>query len=228
MSTKDHVSGKVGVCEWHSSDQWVSPKHRNMKGLSRYNSTLIGPKKQAKFENDCILRNGHRIEITQPNSVILVSFSSAKYALNNAVQNDTFSSQGTENMLFCFFGDTRYAIFLSQKSQPGSCTNEGLFYKKKKKKKISVIHHCYCYHGFTVVWKATDTHCPLPTDHQRKFNNPRICFCAAKRKKFIGTAKLLNSVYRVARSDSVNPFSMGTGWTLYKVCGGFRISYGTG
>ena len=26
----------------------------------------------------------------------------------------------------------------------------------------------------------------------------------------------------------VNPFSTGTGWTLYKVYGGFRISYGTG
>ena len=25
-----------------------------------------------------------------------------------------------------------------------------------------------------------------------------------------------------------NPFSMGTGWTLYKVRGFFRISYGTG
>ena len=26
----------------------------------------------------------------------------------------------------------------------------------------------------------------------------------------------------------LNPFSTGTGWTLYKVYGGFRISYGTG
>ena len=26
----------------------------------------------------------------------------------------------------------------------------------------------------------------------------------------------------------LNPFSMGTRWTLYKVYGGFRISYGTG
>ena len=26
----------------------------------------------------------------------------------------------------------------------------------------------------------------------------------------------------------VNPFSTGTVWTLYKVYGGFRISYGTG
>ena len=26
----------------------------------------------------------------------------------------------------------------------------------------------------------------------------------------------------------INPFSTGTGWTLYKVYGGFRISYGTG
>ena len=27
---------------------------------------------------------------------------------------------------------------------------------------------------------------------------------------------------------NINPFSTGTGWTLYKVYGGFRISYGTG
>ena len=26
----------------------------------------------------------------------------------------------------------------------------------------------------------------------------------------------------------INPFSTGTGWTLYKVYGGFRISYGMG
>ena len=26
----------------------------------------------------------------------------------------------------------------------------------------------------------------------------------------------------------INPFSTGTGWTLYKVYGGFRILYGTG
>ena len=34
----------------------------------------------------------------------------------------------------------------------------------------------------------------------------------------------VTSVDRVA----FNPFSTGTGWTLYKVYGGFRISYGTG
>ena len=32
----------------------------------------------------------------------------------------------------------------------------------------------------------------------------------------------------VKKYPSVNPFSTGTGWTLYKVYGGFRISYGTG
>ena len=30
------------------------------------------------------------------------------------------------------------------------------------------------------------------------------------------------------RVDAFNPFSTGTGWTLYKVYGGFRISYGMG
>ena len=77
-----------------------------MKGLSRYNYTLIGRKNQAKFENDYISRNGHRIKIIQPYSMILVSFSSAEDALTNGVKTiyDTFSSQGTENPPFRFFG----------------------------------------------------------------------------------------------------------------------------
>ena len=74
--------------------QWDSAKH-DMKGHSRHNSSLIGRKNQAKVENDCVLRNGHRIKITQPNSMIFVSFSSVEDAL--------FSSQSTENRPFRFF-----------------------------------------------------------------------------------------------------------------------------
>ena len=50
------------------------------------NSSLIGCKNQAKLENDCISRNGRRIKITQPNLMILVSFSSAEDALSNDVK----------------------------------------------------------------------------------------------------------------------------------------------
>ena len=57
-----------------------------MKGHSRHNSSLIGRKNQAKFENDSVSRNGHRIEIIQPNSIILVPFSSAEDALFNYVK----------------------------------------------------------------------------------------------------------------------------------------------
>ena len=65
-----------------------------MKGLSRYNSTLTSRKNQVKFENDCVSRNGHKIKIAQPNSMILVSFSSAEDALfNNVKKYDTFSLQ---------------------------------------------------------------------------------------------------------------------------------------
>ena len=46
-------------------------------------STLIGGKNQAKFEKDCVSRNGHRIIIAQPNLMILASFSSAEDALFN-------------------------------------------------------------------------------------------------------------------------------------------------
>ena len=94
------------------TDQWASPKH-HMKGLSRYNSTLIGRKNQAKYENDCVSRNGHKIKIAQPNSMILVSFSFAEDALFNDVSKyDTFSSQSTENQPFRFVWDTLY-IYLS-------------------------------------------------------------------------------------------------------------------
>ena len=83
-----------------------------MKGHSRHNSSLIGRKNQVKFENDCVLRNGHRIKITQPNSKILVSFSSVEDTLFSDVKKlDTFSSQGTENPPFRFFWNTRYSAF---------------------------------------------------------------------------------------------------------------------
>ena len=64
-----------------NTDQWASTKH-HMEVFSRHNSLLIGHKNQAKFENDCISRNGHRFKITQPNLMILVSFSSAENALS--------------------------------------------------------------------------------------------------------------------------------------------------
>ena len=51
-----------------------------MKGHSQHNPSLIGRKNQAKFENDCVLTNGHRIKITLSNLMILVSFSSAGVA----------------------------------------------------------------------------------------------------------------------------------------------------
>ena len=78
-----------------------------MEGLSQHNSSLIGRKNPGKFENDCISRNGDRIKITQPNLMILVSFSSAEDALSNDVKiYYTFSSQGTENPPFGFFWGT--------------------------------------------------------------------------------------------------------------------------
>ena len=85
------------------------PQNTIMEALSRHNSSLIGRKNPAKFENDCILRNGNRIKITQPYLMILVSFSSAEDALSNDVnKHNTFSSQDTENPPFRFFLDTRY------------------------------------------------------------------------------------------------------------------------
>ena len=87
----------------------INGKHL-MKGHSRHNASLIGRKNQSKFKNDCLSWNGYRINITQPNSMILVSFSSAEDALFNDVREyDTFRSQGTENPPFHFLGDTQYS-----------------------------------------------------------------------------------------------------------------------
>ena len=86
---------------------WTGFAKHHMEGLSQHNSSLIGRKNPGKFENDCISRNGDRIKITQPNLMILVSFSSAEDALSNDVKiYYTFSSQGTENPPFGFFGGT--------------------------------------------------------------------------------------------------------------------------
>ena len=44
-------------------------------------------------------------KLLKPNLMILVSFSSAEYASSNNVKKyDIFISQGTENLLFPFFG----------------------------------------------------------------------------------------------------------------------------
>ena len=95
-----------------ATDQWASPKHL-MEGFSRHNPSLIGRKNQAKFENDCISRSGHRFKIPQPNLMILVLFSFAEDALSNDVTKyEIFSSQGTENPPFRFFWDTRYKQYV--------------------------------------------------------------------------------------------------------------------
>ena len=72
------------VATKRNTDQWAFTKHR-VEGFSRHNSLLVGRKNQAKFENDCISRNGHRIKITHPNLMILVSFSSGEDAISNDI-----------------------------------------------------------------------------------------------------------------------------------------------
>ena len=58
----------LGEAHWSVStiETWFNriPKGIIMKGYSRHNSSLIGCKNRAKFENDRISRNGHRIKTT--------------------------------------------------------------------------------------------------------------------------------------------------------------------
>ena len=102
------------VVSFVDTDQWASLTH-HMKGHSRHNSSLIGRRKhQAKFGNDCVSRNGHRIKITQPNSMILVSFYSAEDAL---FKDEKKISHFSILKIRLFFwgggggGDTRYREF---------------------------------------------------------------------------------------------------------------------
>ena len=99
--------GPLNRVSFLDTDQWAFPPNTTMKGHSQH--SLIGLKNQAKFENDCVLTNGHRIKITQSNLMILVSFSSAEDVwFNDLNRYNTFSLQGTENPPFRFFWDTRY------------------------------------------------------------------------------------------------------------------------
>ena len=76
-----------------------------MDCLSQQNSSLIGPKNPAKFENDCISRSVHRFKITQPNLTILVSISSAEDVLYNDVKNMTFlAGKVLKIHRYAFFG----------------------------------------------------------------------------------------------------------------------------
>ena len=73
------VLGKpIDPCQQKKHGSTGFPQSIMMKGYSRHNSPLIGRKNQAKFENDRISRNGHRIKTTKPNLMIIVSFSSAE------------------------------------------------------------------------------------------------------------------------------------------------------
>ena len=103
------------IVSFVDTDQWTSPKH-HMKG----NSSLIGRKNLAKFENDWVSRNGHRIKLTQPNSMIGVSFSSAEDALFKDVKKNKklldrrvlkirrSAFFGTPDMVYTTFSAYRY------------------------------------------------------------------------------------------------------------------------
>ena len=66
-------------------------------------------KRQAKFENDCISRNGHKIKITQPHLMILVSFSSAEDALSN---DGLLARKVLKSAVPLFLGHPVYITFL--------------------------------------------------------------------------------------------------------------------
>ena len=92
-----------------NTEQWASTGQR-MDCLSRQNSSRIGPKNPAKFENDCISRSVHRLKITQPNLTILVSFSSAEDVLSNDVKKyDILACKVLIIRRSAFFWDTQYS-----------------------------------------------------------------------------------------------------------------------
>ena len=79
-----------------------------MEGFSPHNASLIGRKNQAKFGNDCISRSGHRFKITQPNLLILISFSFVEDALSNDVKNnDTFFGHPVYVLIQVYYNSIR-------------------------------------------------------------------------------------------------------------------------
>ena len=101
-----------------NTDQWASMRHR-MEGLFRHNSSVAHrSQKSREFENDCISRRVHRFNITQPNLMILVSFTSAEDGLSNYV---IFNSQCTENPPFRFFGPRGIITFMSKWNEALHC-----------------------------------------------------------------------------------------------------------
>ena len=103
---------------------WGSPlihgNIRNMDGLPQNTLWKLLPDtilrssvtNRAKFENDCISRNGHRIKITQPKLMILVSFSYAEVALSNDVKNITILDRKILKICHsAFFGHPIYISY---------------------------------------------------------------------------------------------------------------------
>ena len=97
---------------WHGSTGF--PKTQQWKAIPNIIlrssvAKIREVKNQTKFENDCVLTNGHRITITQSNLMILVSFTSAGVAwVEDVKRYGTFRSQATENPPFRFLWDTWY------------------------------------------------------------------------------------------------------------------------
>ena len=62
-------------------------------------------KNDEEIDNDYVLRNDHSINITQPVSMILVSFFSEDNVLSDEINVCyIFKYQSNENLAFCFFG----------------------------------------------------------------------------------------------------------------------------
>ena len=124
---------------WHGSMGF--PK-TTMKGHSQHNPLLIGRKNQVKFENDCVLTNGHRIKITPSNLMSLVSFSSAGVAWFEDVKRyGTFRSQATENPPFRFYGTPGIVLLRIQ---------ESLCYSNASVATIATYLYMYAYKNYAV------------------------------------------------------------------------------
>ena len=71
--------------------------------------------------------------------MILVSFSSAEDALSNGIK-DIFSSEGNENPLFRFLGDTRYKLFPRMQIGPVQRALEHCFGSRGDSSNFQIAH----------------------------------------------------------------------------------------
>ena len=99
---------------WCPEAHWsVRTKQRENSWIAIHTRHIFARADLTKFINDCVPGNGCRIDTTEPNRMILVSFFSGDNVLSDEIKICyIFEFQSNENRAFRFW-DTRYISFIN-------------------------------------------------------------------------------------------------------------------